>query len=213
MSESVDDALYRAIKSGRPDEIARVIEETGDANYRTGTGETALTWAADPEYGPDGTSVRVRRLIQLGARVSEEDPKAGLGTSVHLAARSGHFETLSLLLASDGSAALAKFDDMGRTPLICAVLGGDIGVVRLLLDAGSPVDARDEARLEDTALKYAVRERNQDIIKLLLERGADPSVRGWMQTSALDLVDDEHAADEIGQLFQRFARKTPNAWK
>jgi ankyrin repeat protein len=205
MSEEQDYLLYVAIKTGRLNEITKLVQQLGTPNYRTLDGATPLSMAADRGYGRFGTLVRVRCLLELGARVSQEDPRAGTGTSVHQAASSGHFETLSELLSVDGKVALDKFDDMGRTPLIRAVVAEDLRAVRLLLKAGSPVDAHDEETIGDTALIYAVQQSNMPIIELLLKHGADPSVQGWMQMSALDHVSDKHARDEMGQIFERFA--------
>jgi ankyrin repeat protein len=205
MQEEQDELLYAAIKTGWPDDIIKAVQKLGNPNYRTLDGETPLSLATDVEYGPLGTLLRVRCVLGLGARVSQEDPKAGSGTSVHQAASNGHVETLCELLAADGKAALAEFDDLGRTPLISAVQAENLRSVTLLLDAGSPVDAHDEETIGDTALIYAVQASNIPIVELLLRYGADPSVQGWMQMSALDHVNDKHAGDEMDRLFARFA--------
>jgi uncharacterized protein len=59
-------------------------------------------------------------------------------------------------------------------------------ISRLLLDEGAYVDAVD--RLGRTPLILAVGERNVDLVKLLLERGADATLMNVHGEKALDLV-------------------------
>ena len=59
------------------------------------------------------------------------------------------------------------------TPLLSAVVSGDIAQATELLDHGAAVDARDE--LGRTALMLAVALDRPDIIRLMLDRGADPN--------------------------------------
>jgi ankyrin repeat protein len=66
----------------------------------------------------------------------------------------------------------------GATPLICAAVQGEAGVVAALLDRGAEIDRGDET--SSTALIHAIGMRNDDVVDLLLSRGADPSVRNWL---------------------------------
>ncbi len=203
MSEDYDRMLVEAIRSGQCGEIVRAIGAIGNANHVLATGETGLTVSTVLSVGPEGTLSRVRCLVGLGALVASEVHVEGGGTSVHHAARNGHFETLSALLAAGGRVALTWFDDLGRTPLVCAVQSGDVRTARLLLQAGSPVNAHDEKTIGDTALVEAIRLSNLPMVELLLQFGADPTVQGWMRMTALDLV-AEHRNDAIGELFERY---------
>jgi hypothetical protein len=63
----------------------------------------------------------------------------------------------------------------GSQPLKVAVTWGDIHAVELLLDAGAAINAKHEAG--DTALHHAVRMGHFDIVRLLINRGADQSIR------------------------------------
>jgi ankyrin repeat protein len=64
---------------------------------------------------------------------------------------------------------------LGMTPLMHAARAGNIGVVTVLLDNGSPVNAQATTGsvAKWTALSFAAAEGHVDIVKLLLERGAD----------------------------------------
>lgn len=55
-----------------------------------------------------------------------------------------------------------------------------------MLAAGAKVDARDEARAGNTALAEVAAECSLEMAKALVEAGADPTIPGWMQLTALD---------------------------
>jgi len=105
---------------------------------------------------------------------------------VHQAAENGYTEALKELLLADGKVALNVFDDMGRTPLICAVDNGRFAETSLLLDAGADANVHDTETISNTALSYAVQGGSLAMVQLLLRYGADPTIRGWMHLSALD---------------------------
>lgn len=74
-----------------------------------------------------------------------------------------------LLAWADGSALLA------------AAEAGDLGTLRRLLDAGTPVDSRDARRR--TPLLAATHANRVDAARLLIERGADVNAKDELQDS------------------------------
>src|SRR6185503_10818285 len=64
----------------------------------------------------------------------------------------------------------------GETILMTAARTGQPALLRLLLDRGAAIDAR-EKWYGETALIWAVAENHADAATLLLERGADVNVR------------------------------------
>ncbi len=63
-----------------------------------------------------------------------------------------------------------------ETPdLVAAAIAGDLAEVRRLVDAGAPVDTAD--RWGSTALAFAAGEGRVEVVRFLLERGADASKR------------------------------------
>ena len=62
-----------------------------------------------------------------------------------------------------------------------AAVRGDLGLVRRLLDTGVPVDARDADG--DTALKGAAVAGELEVVRFLIERGADPNNRAGILDS------------------------------
>ena len=72
-------------------------------------------------------------------------------------------------------------DEDGWTALHFAAQGGRVEAVRLLLCNGAEIDAQ-SSKTGNTALMYAARDGNsgsEEVVKLLLERGADINLREW----------------------------------
>src|SRR5882762_5811543 len=152
----MDELLRETVQAGSVEGILDAVRRGADVNARDKGGETALSYATSIELGSERAKECVRCLIRLGARVSEEKPEGGLGTSVHRAAAHGYTESLKELLSADGKVSLNTFDDMSRTPLICAVDDGHLVEASLLLEAGADVNANESEKIGDTALIRAV---------------------------------------------------------
>lgn len=132
-------------------------------------GETVLHRAvefADP--------VTVTALLDAGA-----DPNAGSESPMQLAARGSlegdiKPEMIDLLVARGAKVEGPKG---GRTPLLWAVAEKRVEHVKRLLAHGADVNARDLGRLEQRALHVAF-ERNDDAVaKVLIQHGADCTLR------------------------------------
>ncbi len=65
-----------------------------------------------------------------------------------------------------------------------AARAGNIAVMKLLLDRGADVNARENYKGQ-TALMWAAAERHPDVVKLLLEHGADWKVRSFDRETKL----------------------------
>ena len=89
---------------------------------------------------------------------------------MHVAARAGHADILSLLL--NHGAELEGTARFNMTPLHKASCYGKLEAVRCLLDHGADINARD--RDDWTPLRWAVTQQNNiQVVQCLLERGAD----------------------------------------
>ena len=118
---SVDTLLRQAVQAGSIDGILSAVRQGANVNARDEGGETALTYATSRELEAERAASCVRCLLSLGARVSEERPGGGLGTSVHGAAGCGYTEALKELLSVDARVSFNSFDDMSRTELVDGV--------------------------------------------------------------------------------------------
>ena len=103
---------------------------------------------------------------------------------LHKAAERGDIAAVKAFLEEGHD--LNAFDDLSFTPLHYAAREQHLQIIRLLLQAGANVNARDEARIGNTPLGDIAGNCPLAVARLLLAAGADPTIRGWMQLNALD---------------------------
>jgi ankyrin repeat protein len=109
------------------------------------------------------------------------------GTILHYACQLGCKEVIKELLKDPlmvGS--INDFDDVSYTPLMHAVRHGDVSLVDLLVAAGADVNIRDESHIGNTVLRESIETAHPDMVKKLLDLGANPNIEGWMQLTAID---------------------------
>jgi ankyrin repeat protein len=104
---------------------------------------------------------------------------------LHRAAARGNLLEIEKLLR-EGCGIDAFDEDLPRTPLHYAVIENQVEAVRRLIQAGANVNANDEARIGDTPLGRVAETCSFEIAKLLIDAGADPTIEGHMQLTALD---------------------------
>jgi ankyrin repeat protein len=120
------------------------------------------------------------RLERL-RRILDDDPgqaKAQSGdgfTALHLAIFGGQEEAARLLLERGADPnALSTNEAVRVPPLGTAAFVRSVPLARLLLDSGAEVNGRGEGGF--TALHSAAQNGDEDLARLLLERGADRSL-------------------------------------
>jgi ankyrin repeat protein len=120
------------------------------------------------------------RLDRLG-RILDDDPAqatalSGDGfTALHLAIFGGQEEAARLLLERGADAnALSTNEAVRVPPLGTAAFVRSVPLARLLLDSGAKVNGRGEGGF--TALHSAAQNGDEQLARILLERGADPSL-------------------------------------
>jgi len=163
--------LYIATQEGHV-EIVRLLLEKG----------AAIEAAADDGVTPlssavfHGNTELVQLLLEQGAMVGGRDNNGV--TPLARGAQQGHVEAV-LLLIKEGAEVDSK-DNNGVTPLARAAQHGHIAMVRLLLEKGAVIDANDNNGV--TPLARATQScdrpsrRHLEIVKFLLEKGADPTM-------------------------------------
>lgn len=174
-------ALHFAIEQ-EANASACMLLDYGDASLLECTDfwteRTPLTLAAI--YGNYTIS---QKLLEKGAMVDRPSPQVHR-TPLHVAAGAGHEDLVELLLQYNANVD-AKDHHHGSTPLHLCVGRHDISetelpsymkTARRLIEAGA--DANEETDEDsDTPLHLAARhENNQQLVDLLLEEGADPTI-------------------------------------
>ena len=168
-----------------------------DVNKATEFGDTALHEAASHS----AVSV-IAVLLAAGANVYAEN---------HVSAQpineASDIETVQLLVHA--GADINHVSGTGDWPLNSAAENGDIKFARALLELGASVETTSAG---ETALHAAVKADNLDMMRLLLDAGADPNAQDvdgdgvlWFArtTEAVDILldagTDVHLVDEAGQ--------------
>lgn len=209
---ALNEALIKAASLGKTREVARLLARGADPNANGGAplmsaagrdhiavvrlllkqgvdpsahdkfGNTALMAAASR-----GTVRIARLLLDAGADTTLNDV-SHWGSALHGATRTGAGDgpgVVKLLLGRGADARVR--DGQGQTPLmIAAGSGSDETIIALL--AGSDVNARDHE--SNTPLHFAVAHysNSREVMKILLDHGADPNIQNAEGATPLHLV-------------------------
>lgn len=91
-------------------------------------------------------------------------------TYLHLGAINRHYEVIELLLKHGAKIDVLDVDQ--RSPLFYTIIGNDFQSMTLLLGSGQSVDFNQRDRFGKLAIDYAIQNDNQNIVKHLIEKGA-----------------------------------------
>jgi len=142
---------------------------------------------------PNGNPMLVLAIKDNSTNVIDlllKDPK----TDVDLSNKNG--ETPLMIASIQGNLPLVKtlvlsnkamVDHIGWTPLHYACTNGHLEVAQFLLANGAAVDSL--SLNNTTPLMMAVQSGNEQLVKLLLDKGADLQLRNAVGLSAIDIAD------------------------
>jgi ankyrin repeat protein len=168
--DAPDEDLVEAAGAGRLDDVRRLLRDGADVDARGTGGRTAVTAAAANEH----VEV-VRALVDAGADVDlQADDRSN---PLLLCGENGNVALLREVLRGDPD--LGATNRYGGVALIPASDRGHVDMVRALL--GTEIDVDHVNRLGWTALLEAVilgdgGPAHQEIVRMLLDGGADPSI-------------------------------------
>ena len=158
--------LMKAAAIGRADLVALLIDKGANVNGTDHFGRSALTFAIQ-----DGAHTDiVRLLLKNGA-----DPNVKLNDGRTPLLFTVDSPDIVRALLEKGADVNVRNLDTGETPLMLAVLAGDIESLKAILGKKSDVNAKDNRGV--TALMFAANNNKTAIAKLLLEKGADVNAR------------------------------------
>jgi uncharacterized protein len=143
--------------------VRTLIQQKADLNAAQSDGMTALHWAARQN---DLDTVHV--LIKAGAKV-DVVTRYGV-TPFYLACVNGNAAMIDTFLKAGVNPNSAN--PGGETALMTATRTGNIDAMKLLIDRGAIVNAKEEVRGQ-TALMWSVLENHPAAATLLIQKGAD----------------------------------------
>ena len=224
----VDAARHQDFKT-----VRLLVGQHADVNTRSDDGSTALLWAAhwndldaaevltqagadanavnDLQMTPlsqactNGSSKFVRLLLKAGAH---PNTRIGTGeTPLMTCARSGNVETIGILIEY-GAEVNAKEPAQGQTALMWAAAEHHLDVAKTLIQAYA--DLRAHSKQGFTAMHFAARRGDQEMVQLLLDAGVDVNIRSEVDAApkGKGAAAERAAAAPAGPALENVTRKT-----
>ena len=183
-----------AARSGSPAVVELLAAQGANLNARAARGQTALMWAVAQKH-PEVVKVLLANGADIHARsdswteVMAVPPHGyleynraiphGSDTALMFAARVDDLASAKLLVAAGAN--VNDEDAWGVSAVVLAAHSGFMDVVEFLLEKGANANSD---RAGFTALHEAVMRRDENLVKILLDHGADANlpVRSWTPT-------------------------------
>lgn len=203
----------------RKDEMIRLLTELGaDPNLPADDGSTALVTAAMRDHVPS-----IQTLIENGADIERPGPQGYRPLALAIAERK--YEAAMALMEAGADVSIASgADDLTPLMLIAAQTGPAEGsrfvpgstrpndVAKGLIERGAKIDAQSKQGV--TALMIAATQNSAPMIGLLMDAGADPSVKNKQGLTASEIAEKNgnlEAAQAILVLSQGRSAAAPSA--
>ncbi|KAG0533047.1 hypothetical protein BDA96_04G158800 [Sorghum bicolor] len=191
--------LTCAIDAGSVDVVQYLLNNGADTETLISTGLTPLVYAVGK-----GNCEIVQALLCKGAYV---DALTTVGAALHLAAQNGRDDIVKVLL--DHHADHNKIAWGVNRPLIYAISARSLKCVKLLIEAGADVQGIGT----ETPLALAATDGLTDILKCLVQAGADPNVCDGFGFTPIETAARYNRREDVEILFPVTSRiPTVNDW-
>ncbi|XP_050308877.1 putative ankyrin repeat protein RF_0381 [Anthonomus grandis grandis] len=180
-------AFLLAAESGQLDTIKLLEKYRAEITLRTSKGNTALHLAAKNNH----LNVVKYLIEEKGFKIDEENIYGD--TALNKAANDGALECIIYLINKDAN--VLKIDLDGKSVLYHAVFSGSLDCVKAIAQSIPEGVLKTHInyptkKYELTALHWAVKEGFEDIVRYLLSKGADASLKTKFKKNARDLAKD-----------------------
>ena len=190
-------ALCEAAHHNRLNIVGLLVARGADMEIGSKSGFSAVSVAA---Y--NGRDAVLRGLDSAGANL-DKTGFANMGpeyseTPLMRAIAAGHTSTALLLIELGADVRLARTD--GKTALHHAAEKGNVSVTAALLAKGAAVNAQTKGK-EETPLMLAALRGNAEVVRLLLDAGADKEMWDWRGCTAWVIAKQANHDRELRNLF------------
>lgn len=202
LAGSYDD-FFTAILRDDPDTITALLQRGFDPNTRDAKGQVGLVIALKQESFKAFAALMSSRQTKVEVRNAQDE------SPLMLAAIKGNLDAVKQLVARD-----ADVNKTGWAPLHYAASGGTEEHLRIashLLENHAYIDATSPNGT--TPLMMAAQYGSTDMVKLLLEEGADPTLKNSLGLTAVNFAQRVGRTETAAQLAAAIRKRQPNAGK
>lgn len=192
--------FFAAIQRDDADTITTLLLRGFDVNTRDPKGQVGLTLALQ------AGSLKVFDVLLLGSNLQVDARNAKDESPLMIAALRGHVGAVQALLARD-----ADVNKTGWTPLHYAATGSQPQqpeIIALLLEHHAFIDA--ESPNGTTPLMMAAHYGTRESVQLLLEEGADPSLKNQLGLTAAAFALRANRKDIADVIAAAVRKRQPN---
>lgn len=197
------DDFFTAILRDDPGTITALLQRGFDPNTRDAKGQVGLVIALRQESFKAFAALMSSRQTKVEVRNAQDE------SPLMLAAIKGNFEAVKQLVARD-----ADVNKTGWAPLHYAASGGTeehLRIASYLLENHAYIDATSPNGT--TPLMMAAQYGSTDMVKLLLEEGADPTLKNRLGLTAVNFAQRVGRTETAAQLAAAIRKRQPNAGK
>lgn len=149
-------------------------------------------------FARDGNLEGIKNLVSQG--IDPNTTNVAGASAIELASNYGHREVVSFLL-SQGASPDPTTTNPHSSALIYAATNGDLELVQLLVSYGANVNLVDDAYKQTALIWACAYGKSVDVVKTLLDAGADASIRDANGNTALVLA-EHFGFDEITRVLR-----------
>lgn len=197
------DDFFVAIVRDDGDAITALLRRGFDPNTRDQTGQVGLVLALKIESDKAFGALLASRKVNVNATNARDE------SPLMMAALKGRAGIVKTLLARD-----ADVNKTGWAPLHYAASAASaqhVAIIRILLDNYAYIDAASPNGT--TPLMMAARYGSEDAVQLLLDEGADPTLKNQLGLSASDFAARANRTEVAEKIAAAVRKRQPNYGK